>query len=62
MDDIYENIDEHNSGKRCKIMIVFDDTFAHMISSKTTYFIYSRNVYQSKKTKHFNCFYYTIIL
>ena len=34
MDDIYEIIGEHNPNKRRKILIVFDDIIAYMLSNK----------------------------
>ena len=34
MDDIYNNIEEYNSNKKRKILIVFDDTIAYMLSTK----------------------------
>ena len=34
MDDIYENIGEHNPNKKHKIVIVFDDMTADMLSNK----------------------------
>ena len=34
MDDIYEIIGEHNPNKRRKILIVFDDIIADMLSNK----------------------------
>ena len=34
MQDVYKNIDEYNPGKKCKILIVFDDIIADMISNK----------------------------
>ena len=34
MDDIYENIEEYNSNKKCKILIEFDDMVADMLSNK----------------------------
>ena len=37
MDDVYENIEEYNPDKACKIMTVFDDMIADMLSNKTTY-------------------------
>ena len=37
IDDVYENIEEYNPDKACKIMTVFDDTIADMLSNKTTY-------------------------
>ena len=36
MDDIYKNIEEYNSNKKCKILIVFDDMIADMLSNKKT--------------------------
>ena len=34
MDDIYKNIEEINPSKKSKILIVFDDVIADMISNK----------------------------
>ena len=34
MQDVYKNIDECNIDKECKILIVFDDTIADMITNK----------------------------
>ena len=34
MDDIYKNIDEYNPNKKRKILIVFDDMIADMLSNK----------------------------
>ena len=34
MDDAYENIEEHNWNKNCKILIVFYDVIADMIINK----------------------------
>ena len=34
MDDIYNNIEEYNPNKKCKILIVFDDMIADMLSNK----------------------------
>ena len=34
MNDVYESIEEYNSNKKRKILIVFDDTIAGMISNK----------------------------
>ena len=34
MIDIYKNIEEYNSNKKCKILIVFDDMIAYMLSNK----------------------------
>ena len=34
MDDVYENIDDYNPNRRRKILIVFDDMIADIISNK----------------------------
>ena len=34
MNDIYKNIEEYNPSKKCKILIVFDDMIADMLSNK----------------------------
>ena len=34
MDDIYENIAEHNPNKKSKVLITFDDMIADMLSNK----------------------------
>ena len=34
MQDVYKNIDEYNTDKECKILIVFDDMIADMINNK----------------------------
>ena len=34
MNDIYENIEECNPNKKRKILIVFDDMIADMVSNK----------------------------
>ena len=34
MDDIYKNIEENNPHKNCKMLVVFDDMFADMLSNK----------------------------
>ena len=35
MDNIYENIEEYNPNKECKILIVFDDMIVDILSNKT---------------------------
>ena len=34
MDDIYKNIEEYNPNKKCRILIVFDDMIANMLSNE----------------------------
>ena len=50
MQDVYKNIGEYNTGKKRKILIVFDDMIADMINNKklnstvTELFIRGRNL------------------
>ena len=34
VDDVYKNIDEHNPNKKLKILIVFDDMAADILSKR----------------------------
>ena len=34
MDDIYKNTEEHNPNKKRKILVIFDDIIADMLSNK----------------------------
>ena len=34
MDDIYENIDDYNSNRKRKVLLVFDDMISHVMSNK----------------------------
>ena len=50
MQDVYKNIEDYNPGKECKILIVFGDMIADMISNKklnpivTEFFIRGRKL------------------
>ena len=61
MQDVYKNIDEYNTDKERNILIVFDDRIADMIDNEN---LNSTVIclLEAEKTKHFSCFYYTIIL
>ena len=37
MQDVYKNIDDYNTGKKRKILIVFDEIIADMINNKILY-------------------------
>ena len=37
MQDVYENIEKLNPGKKCKILIVFHDIIADMICQKNKF-------------------------
>ena len=58
MQDLYKNIDEYNKDKERKILIVFG-TIADTINNKKLNSIVTELFV---RTKHFYCFYYTIIL
>ena len=34
MDDVYDNIDDYNPKRKRKVLIVFDDMIAHIITNK----------------------------
>ena len=34
MQDVYKNIEDYNQGKKCKVLIVFDDMIADMTNNK----------------------------
>ena len=37
MQEVYKNIEDYNTGKKRKILIVFDDMIADMINNKRLY-------------------------
>ena len=55
MDYIYKNNKDYNPNKKQKILIVFDDRIADMLSNKKLNTIVTE-VYSRKKTKYFSCF------
>ena len=50
MQDVYKNIEDYNPGKKCKVLIIFDDMIVDMINNKeldpivTELFIRGRNL------------------
>ena len=59
MVDIHKNIEEYNANKKCKIIIVFDDMIADMLSDKNRNPIISE-LFIRKEIKQFSCFYHTL--
>ena len=49
MDDIYKNIVEYNPNKKRKILIVFDDAIADMLSNKKLDLIVTELFIRSRK-------------
>ena len=56
MDDIYKNIEEYNPNKKCKILIVFDNMIADMLSNKKLNPIVSELFIKGRKLKIFLVF------
>ena len=61
MDDIYKNIEEHNSNKKRKILIVFDDMTADMLSNKNLNPIVAELFIRGRKLS-ISLFYHNLIL
>ena len=60
MKDVYKNSEEYNLGRKCKVLIFFDDMIADMINNKKLYPIVTELFIKGRK-RNFYCFYYTII-
>ena len=60
MDDIYKNNEVYNLNKKRKILIVFDDIIADILSKKKLNPIAIEFLIRDKKL--FYCFYYTVLL
>ena len=58
MDDIYKNIEEYNSNKKRKILIMFDDMIADMFSNKKLDRIATEFITEEE---NLSCFYRTIL-
>ena len=56
MDDIYKNIEEYNPNKKCKILILFDNMIADMLSNKKLNPIVSELFIKGRKLKIFLVF------
>ena len=60
MRDVYKNINYYNPYKENKILIVFDDMIANMISNKKLDSIVTE-LFIRGKIRYFSCFYHAII-
>ena len=49
MNDIYKNIEEYNPNKKRKILTVFDDMVADMLSSKKLNLIVAKSIIRGRK-------------
>ena len=61
MDDVYGNIDDYNSNRRRKILIVFDDMIADIMTNRRFQAIIKELFIRCKKLKYFTCFYHSIL-
>ena len=52
MQDVYKNIEEYNLGKKCKVLIVFDDMIADMINNKKLNPVVTELVIRGRKLNH----------
>ena len=60
MDDIHKNIEEYHPSKKRKILIVFDDMIADVLSNKKLYPIVAE-LFIRGRNKYLSCFYNTIL-
>ena len=61
MDDVYENIHDYNLSRKRKILIVFDDMIADIITNKKFQAIRKELFIRCRKLNNFTCFCYTIL-
>ena len=62
MDDIYKNIEEHNPNKKHKILIVFDDMNADMLSNKKNFLVFiTQSYFAVPKNIRLNSTHYFIV-
>ena len=62
MGDIYKNIEEYNPNKKGKILVVFDDMIAYMVSNKKVNPIVTKLFIRGRKLKIFLFLLQNIIL
>ena len=61
MDDVYENIDDYNSRKRKKILIIFDDMIADIMTHKKFQAIIKELFIKCRKLNSSLVFYHTVL-
>ena len=49
MQDVYKNTEEYNPGRKCNVLIVFEDLIVDIISSKKPYQIVTEIFIREKK-------------
>ena len=58
MNDVYHNIDDYNPPRKRKILLVFDDMIADIMTNKK----FQRTIYQMQEIEYFTCLYHTMLL
>ena len=61
MDDVYENINNYNSSRKRKILSVFDDMIADIMTNKKCQSIIKELFIRCRKLNISLCFYYSIL-
>ena len=56
MDGIYKNIEEYNPNKKCKVLIVFDDMIADMLSNEKLNLIVTKLFFIGRKLNFYLVF------
>ena len=61
MDGVYDNIDDNNPNRKKKVLIIFDDVIADIVSNKTFQAIIKELLIRCRKKKYFTCFYQSVL-
>ena len=62
IDDVFKSINDYNPSRRRKMLIVFDDMIADIMTNKKFPSNNKRIVYQTQKDNYLPCIYHTILL
>ena len=61
MDDVYENVNNYNPSKKRKVLIIFDDMIADVMTNTKFKSIIKELFIRCRKLKYFSCFYHSIL-
>ena len=61
MDDVYNNIGNYNLKRKRKILIMFDDMIADIMTYKIFQTIIKELFIRCKKNEYISCFYHTVL-
>ena len=62
MDEFSKDIEEYNPSNKRKILILFDDMIADMLSNKKLNPVVNKLFIKGRKLNICSCFYYTILI